>query len=90
MIRKSATTISVADLNDELKAHIAASRKKSNGKEIAAKKTAVAPRIPNAQVVTRKTTTKTPAEKRTTSKKADAKSAVRKPKSTLARKDVDR
>src|SRR6266403_1529498 len=75
-LRKSATTISVADLNAELKARITASRK-STAKKTAEKKKAVAARIPVANVVARKTATnRTPAKKRTTSKKPDAKSAV--------------
>jgi ribosome-associated protein len=89
-LRKSATTISVAELNAELKAHIAASRKKSIGKKTAEKK-AVAARIPIGNGVASKTATKkTPAEKRTTSKKTDAKSAVRSSKRASPRKDAGR
>jgi ribosome-associated protein len=90
-LRKSATTISVAELNAEVKAHIAASRKKSTAKKAAEKKNAVAARIPIANGVARKTITKKlPAKKRTASKKPDARPAVRSLKPASPRKDTGR
>jgi ribosome-associated protein len=90
-LRKSATTISVAELNAELKAHIAASRKKNTAKKTVEKKNAVAARIPIANGVARKTATKkAPAKKRTTSKKTEVKSAVRSSKPASPRKDAGR
>jgi ribosome-associated protein len=90
-LRKSATTISVAELNAELKAHIAASRKKSTSKKTAEKKNAVTARIPIANGVARKTATKKlPGKKRTASKKTDARPAVRSSKPASPRKDAGR
>jgi ribosome-associated protein len=90
-LRKSATTISVAELNEELKAHITASRKKGAAKKTAVRKKAVAAKIPVTKVEARKTATKkTAAKKKTTSKKMDAKSAVRSSKPASPRKDTGR
>ena len=91
-LRKSATTISVADLDAELKAHITASRKKSTAKKMpAAKKKAVATKAPAAKVAaTKRAAKKTPAKKATTSKKTNAKSAIRSSKPSPARKDAGR
>jgi ribosome-associated protein len=91
-LRKSATTISVADLNAEVSERIAATRakKKAPGERIPAKEKVVAARKRIAKVVARKTATKkTPAKKRTASKKTDAKSAVKSSK-PAPRKDTGR
>jgi ribosome-associated protein len=91
-LRKSATTLSVAELDVELKAHIAASRKKITAKKTTAKKkSAVAARIPVAKVMLKKTATKTtPAKRKTTAKKTDDKTAVRSSRSASPRKGAGR
>jgi ribosome-associated protein len=91
-LRKSATTISVADLNAEVSERIAATRakKKVPGERIPAKEKVVTARKRIAKVVARKTATKkTPAKKRTASKKTDAKSAGKSSK-PAPRKDTGR
>jgi ribosome-associated protein len=90
-LRKSATTISVADLNAELSARIteARAKKKAPARKVPAKKKAVAARIPIPKVVARKIATKkTPAKKRIASKRTDAKSAVKSSKPASPRKDA--
>jgi ribosome-associated protein len=92
-LRKSATTISVADLNAELSARIteARAKKKAPAKKVPAKKKAVAARIPIPKVVARKIATKkTPAKKRIASKRADGKSAVKSSKPAPPRKGAGR
>jgi ribosome-associated protein len=92
-LRKSATTISVADLNAELSARIteARAKKKAPAKKVLAKKKAVAARIPIPKVVARKISTKkTPAKKRIISKRTDGKSAVKSSKPAPPRKDAGR
>jgi ribosome-associated protein len=82
-LRKSATTISVADLNTELKAAIAATRAKAPGKSAPKKTPAKKAPAKKAAVAPRKaaTATKTPAKK-TPAKKTAAKAAAKKtPKS---------
>jgi ribosome-associated protein len=92
-LRKSATTISVAELNAELSARIteARAKKKAPAKKVPAKKKAVAARIPIPKVVARKIATKkTPAKKRIISKRTDGKSAVKSSKPAPPRKDAGR
>jgi ribosome-associated protein len=92
-LRKSATTISVADLNAELSARIteARAKKKAPAKKVPAKKKAVAARIPIPKVVARKIAAKkTPAKKRIISKRTDGKSAVKSSKPASPRKDAGR
>ncbi|GGA71990.1 hypothetical protein GCM10011507_24500 [Edaphobacter acidisoli] len=73
-LRKSATSLSVADLNAELKSRIAASRAKPAKKKVAAKKAAPSKKTPPAK----KAATKTPAKK--AAKKTPAKRAAQKKK----------
>jgi ribosome-associated protein len=91
-LRKSATTISVADLNAELKAHIAASRRRSTAKKAPeAKRNTVPAKTPTAKTLARKAATKnTPAKKIAAPRKAVAKSAVRTSKPALPRKGAGR
>ncbi|MDE3105055.1 MAG: ribosome silencing factor [Acidobacteriota bacterium] len=89
-LRKSATSLSVADLNAELKATIAATRaKKSTAKKAAAKK-AAAKKAPEKKAAAKKAAAKksTPAAaKKAPARKPAAKKAVaRKPKKAAASK----
>ena len=79
-LRKSATTISVADLNAEVSARIteARAKKKAPAKTTSATKKAVAARIPIAKVAAGTTATKkTQAKEAATSKRSHVTSAVR-------------
>src|SRR5277367_3693233 len=90
-LRKSATTISIADLNAELKVHITASRKKSTAKRATSAKKTVAAKTPTAKAVAKKAATKkAPAKRIAAPKKAVAKSSVTRSKSVLSRKGKGR
>jgi ribosome-associated protein len=95
-LRKSATTISVDDLNEELKAHITASLKKSTAKKApTAKKKTVAAKTPTAKVMDRKATAKNAPAKKAVKKivapkKAVAKSAGRVSKPASPRRGASR
>ena len=90
-LRKSATTISVADLNAELRAHIAASRKKSTTKAPETKRKTVPAKTPTAKTEARKAATKnTPAKKIAAPRKVVAKAAVRSSKPAPPRRGTGR
>lgn len=76
-LRKSATTLSVADLNAEVKSRIAATRaKKTPAKKVAAKKTTakkVAPKKPAVKKTAAKAVKKTAAKKTVAAKKTSRK-----------------
>lgn len=75
-LRKTATTLSVADLNAEVKSRIAATRaKKSPAKKVAAKKTA-AKKVAGKKVAAKKVAAK--AAKKAAAKKTAAKKSSRK------------
>jgi ribosome-associated protein len=85
-LRKSATTISVAELNVELKAHITASRRSSTAKKAPEPKR----KTVTAKTVARRAATKnTPAKKIAAPRKVVAKAAVR-TKPAPPRKGTDR
>ena len=90
-LRKSATTISIADLNAELKAHITASRKKSVAKKASTvKKKIVAAKPPTEKRVATKATVQKAPAKIAAPKKAVAKSAAKRPTAASPRKGVGR
>ncbi len=92
-LRKSATTLSVSELNSEIKAAIRSSRTgtptadtgkeaKPAAKKAAAKKTVVARKTPVKAVAEKKIASKKSAAKKTPAKKSVAKKATRKPAKT--------
>ncbi|MGD0445015.1 MAG: ribosome silencing factor [Edaphobacter sp.] len=90
-LRKSATTLSVADLDAEVKARITETRKKNTEKKLPVVKKTVAVKAPAEKVVARKAVTKkTPVKKRTASGKVIAKSTVNSSKSARPRKGAGR
>jgi ribosome-associated protein len=90
-LRKSATTLSVADLDAELKARITETRKKSTEKKMPVAKKTVAAKMPAAKAVARKAVTKkTPVKKRTASGKVVAKSTVKSSKPAPPRRGAGR
>jgi ribosome-associated protein len=90
-LRKSATTISVAELNAELKAHITAARKKSTAKKpLATKKKTVPAKTSAAKVATREAAPKRAPAKIVTPRKAVAKSATKSTKPASQRKGMVR